>query len=88
MQETAKVVTSSILPHFLIMYTSVSDTNSIFFFYFQLVASIRNMVRQRTLLFEQLEVAEAMRAFISHRMSRGEELSAMLEQADNDLAAT
>lgn len=46
------------------------------------------MVRQRTLLFEQLEVAEAMRAFISHRMSRGEELSAMLEQADNDLATT
>lgn len=45
------------------------------------------MVRQHTLLFEQLEVAEAMRAFISHRMSEGKELHARLERAKNDLVA-
>lgn len=45
------------------------------------------MVRQHTLLFEQLEVVEAMRAFISHRMSEGEELHARLERAKNNLVA-
>ncbi|KAL6314838.1 hypothetical protein AAG906_029053 [Vitis piasezkii] len=34
----------------------------------ELVAGIRNMEHQCALLFERLEVAEAMRAFISHRM--------------------
>lgn len=38
------------------------------------------MMRQRSLLFERLEVAEAMRTFISHRMSGSEELRAKLEQ--------
>lgn len=37
------------------------------------------MVRQRVILFEQLEVVVAMRAFISHRMSDSEELRAKLE---------
>ena len=45
------------------------------------------MVRQRALLFEWLEVAEAMRTFISHRMSDSEELHAKLEQVESDLAA-
>lgn len=49
---------------------------------------VRNMVRQRVLLFLALEVVEAMRTFISHRMSSGEELRAKLERAENDLVAT
>lgn len=43
------------------------------------------MVRRHTLLFEQLEIVEAMRAFISHRMSGGEELRTRLERAKNNL---
>ncbi|RVW91808.1 hypothetical protein CK203_045906 [Vitis vinifera] len=44
-----------------------------------------NMVRQRALLFEWLEVAKAMWTFISHRMSIGEELRAKLERAESNL---
>lgn len=46
------------------------------------------MVRQRAILFERLEVTEAMRTFISHRMSDSEELRAKLERVESDLAAT
>ena len=46
------------------------------------------MVRQCVLLFERPEVVEAMRAFISHRMSGSEELRAQLERAKSDLATT
>ena len=45
------------------------------------------MVCQRALLFERLEVAEAMRNFISHHMSGSEELCAKLERVESDLAA-
>ncbi|RVW84079.1 hypothetical protein CK203_040544 [Vitis vinifera] len=43
------------------------------------VIGVRNIVRQRALLFERLEVVEAMWTFISHRMSSGEKLHAILE---------
>lgn len=46
------------------------------------------MVCQHALFFERLEVAEAMRTFISHRMSRSEELCAKLERVESDLAVT
>lgn len=46
------------------------------------------MVHQHALFFERLEVIEAMRTFISHRMSGGEELHTRLERTENDLAAT
>lgn len=46
------------------------------------------MVRQCALLFERLEVTEAMRTFIFHRMSDSEELRAKLERVESDLAAT
>ena len=46
------------------------------------------MVRRRALLFERLEVAEAMRIFISHSMSSNEELRAKLERLESDLATT
>ena len=52
-----------------------------------MVAEVYNMVRQRAILFERLEVAEAMRTFISHRMSSSEELCAKLERVESDLAA-
>ena len=52
-----------------------------------MVAEVRNMVRQCAILFEQLEVAEAMRTFISHRMSSNEELRVKLERVESDLAA-
>lgn len=45
------------------------------------------MMRQRTQLFKLLEVAEAMQAFISHRLGDREELCAKLEQVKADLAA-
>lgn len=51
------------------------------------MAGIHNMMRQRAMLFEQLEVAEAMRAFISHRLDSTEELRVKLEQVEADLAA-
>ncbi|RVW68390.1 hypothetical protein CK203_061697 [Vitis vinifera] len=51
------------------------------------VARVRNMVCQRALLFERLEVVEAMRNFISHHMSGSEELCAKLERVESDLAA-
>lgn len=46
------------------------------------------MMRQRSLLFERLEVAEAMRTFISHRMSGSEELRAKLEHMETDFVAS
>lgn len=46
------------------------------------------MMRQCTLLFEQLEVAKAMRTFISHRMSDSEELSAKFEHMETDLVVS
>lgn len=42
---------------------------------------------QRDLLHKRLEVAEGMRAFISHRMSHAEELRVKLEQVEGELAA-
>lgn len=46
------------------------------------------MMRQHALLFEWLEVAEAMRAFITHRLSGSEEVCDKLEQVESDLATT
>lgn len=45
------------------------------------------MVRQRALLFERLEVTEAMRAFISYSMSDSEKLRTRLERVENDFIA-
>lgn len=44
-------------------------------------------MRQRALLFEPLEVAEAMRVFISHRLGGNKELCAKLERVETDLVA-
>lgn len=52
-----------------------------------MVAEVHNLIRQRDILFKRLEVAESMRAFISHRMSSIEELYAKLEQVKSDLVA-
>ncbi|RVW53136.1 hypothetical protein CK203_080644 [Vitis vinifera] len=52
-----------------------------------LVANISKMMRQRTQLFKRLEVAEAMQAFISHRLGGREELCAKLERVKVDLVA-
>eukprot|EP00261_Vitis_vinifera_P037768 XP_019079011.1 PREDICTED: uncharacterized protein LOC109123520 [Vitis vinifera] len=51
------------------------------------VVRVRNLMRQRALLFELLEVVEALRAFITHRVGGGEELCIKLEQVESDLAA-
>ena len=44
-------------------------------FLLQLVASIRNMVRQRTLLFVRLKVVKAMQSFISYRLGGSEDFA-------------
>lgn len=46
------------------------------------------MVRQHALFFKRLEVAEAMRAFISHHLGSSEEMRARLKQVETDLVAT
>ncbi|RVW96087.1 hypothetical protein CK203_027599 [Vitis vinifera] len=46
------------------------------------------LVHQRDLLFERLEVVETMRAFIFHYMSSGEKLRGKLEPEESDLATT
>ena len=56
-------------------------------FMLQLVASIRNMVRQRTLLFVRLKVVKAMQSFISYRLGGSEDLRSRLERSETDLAA-
>lgn len=45
------------------------------------------MVLQRALLFERLEVAEAMRAFISHHLGGSKEMRTRLERVEIDLVA-
>lgn len=45
-------------------------------------------MRHHALLFEQLEIVETMKTFITHRMSGREELRAKLERVESDLAAT
>lgn len=56
-------------------------------FYLQVVAGVRSLMYQRDVLHKRLELAESMRAFISHRMSHVEELRARLEQVEDELAA-
>lgn len=46
------------------------------------------MMQQRAQLFKRLEVAEAMRVFISHHPGNIEELYAKLEREETNLAAT
>lgn len=53
----------------------------------QVVVGVRNIVRQRALLFERLEIVEAIWTFISHHMSSAEKLRAKLERAESDFAA-
>ncbi|KAJ9678103.1 hypothetical protein PVL29_022866 [Vitis rotundifolia] len=50
------------------------------------VVDVCNLMRQRALLFERLEVAKAMRAFITQRAGGSEELRAKLKRVENDLA--
>lgn len=50
------------------------------------MASVYNMMRQRALLFKWLEVAEAMRAFFTQRLSSNEKLCTQLERAESNLA--
>lgn len=45
------------------------------------------MMQQSAQLFKQLEVAEAMHAFIFHRLDGNEELHVKLERVEADLAA-
>ena len=52
------------------------------------VTVIHNMMRQRALLFKQLEVTKTMRAFFTQRLDNNKELRTQLEQAECDLAAT
>lgn len=46
------------------------------------------MVRQHALFFKRLEVVEAMRAFISHRLGSSKEMRARLKRVETDLVAT
>ena len=46
------------------------------------------MMRTREQLFKRLEVAEAMRAFISHHPGGIEEMHSRLERVEADLATT
>lgn len=51
------------------------------------MVGIRNIVRQRALLFEQLKVAKAMQSFVSHRLSGSEDLRSSLERSEVGLVA-
>lgn len=51
------------------------------------MVDIRNIVRQRELLFERLKVAKAMQYFVSHCLSGSEDLRSSLEQSEVGLAA-
>ena len=44
-----------------------------------MVVSVHNLMGQHALLFERLEVTEAMRAFITQQMDGSEELRTKLE---------
>ncbi|RVW53625.1 hypothetical protein CK203_068990 [Vitis vinifera] len=50
------------------------------------VVDVCNLDRQCTILFKRLEVAEAMKAFITQRMDRSEELHSKLKLAESELA--
>ena len=52
------------------------------------MVGIRYMMHTCEQLFKRLEVAEAMRAFISHHPSGVEEMRSRLEKAEAELAAT
>ena len=52
----------------------------------QVVVGIRYMMRTREQLFKRLEVAEAMKAFISHHLGGIEEMHSRLERMEADLA--
>lgn len=52
----------------------------------QIVVDVCNLDRQCTILFKRLEVAEAMKAFITQRMDRSEELHSKLKLAESKLA--
>lgn len=51
-----------------------------------MVAGVPNILRQHSLLFERLKVAEAMRSFISHCLGGSEDLRSRLEQSEAGLA--
>lgn len=51
------------------------------------MVGIRNIVRQRVLLFERLKVAKAMQSFVSRRLSGSEDLLSSLERSEVGLAA-
>lgn len=52
----------------------------------QVVAGVRNLMRQNAQLFKLLEAAKTMRAYIAHNMDGNEELRVGLEAADGELA--
>ncbi|KAJ9682519.1 hypothetical protein PVL29_018438 [Vitis rotundifolia] len=51
------------------------------------VAGVWNLLRQCALLFERLEVAEAIKAFVTQQIGSSEELCTKRERAESDLAA-
>ena len=60
--------------------------SNIFFNVIQAVVAICNLMRQRALLFKQLEVAKTMRAFFTQRLDNNKELRTQHERAECDLA--
>lgn len=51
------------------------------------MAGVYNLMRQHTLLFKQLEVAEAMRAYIAQHIDDSEDLSFKLKLVESELTA-
>lgn len=50
-----------------------------------MVVDISNLMRQRALLFKQLEVVETMRAYIVHNMDDSEEIRSKLKSVEGKL---
>lgn len=51
-----------------------------------MIADIRNLMQQYSLIFKRLEAVETMRAYIAHNMENSEELQAKLEAIEGELA--
>lgn len=52
------------------------------------MATIRNLMQQRSSIFKRLKVAESMKMFLTQQLDNDKELRTRLEQTESDLAAT
>ena len=51
------------------------------------MASVRNLIWKRVMLFKRLEASKTMRAYVAHHMDDSEDLWSKLKLAESELAA-